>query len=304
VPCANGTAQKRRRDVAAGSGLVLIGVFSQQLGAAAATQLFDDLGPGGVVFVRLALAAAFLLAVCRPRLRSLSRDDWWLVVAFGCTIATMNLCFYHAIQRIPMGAAATLEILGPLGLSVLVSRSKSGVVWAILALAGVGLLGRGGGSPLDALGVFLALAAGVGWATYVVLAAHVGARIRRVDGLALGMCGAALVAAPVGVLEARGSLLDTRLLLPSILVAVLASILPYTVELLALRRLPAASFAVLLSFAPVAAAVAGAIVLDQGLGLFEAAAIALVTLASMGAVLSGGSRDVSKTSGRFDPESP
>ncbi|MFD3734399.1 DMT family transporter [Streptomyces sp. NPDC058632] len=265
-------------------GLVLAGGISVQFGGALAVTLMPRAGALGVVTLRLLVAAVVLLVVCRPRLRGHSRADWTTVIAFGVALAGMNGLFYQAVARIPLGTAVTLEVLGPLALSVLASRRAINLLWAGLALAGVVLLGGGGFDGLDPLGVAFALGAGVMWAAYIIFSARTGRRFPRADGLALAMAVAAVLFLPLGIAESGTKLLDPTVLALGAAVAMLSSVLPYTLELLALRRLPASTFAVLMSLEPAIAAAAGFLVLSQVLTLTEAAAIALVVAASMGAV--------------------
>ncbi|MEU6817178.1 EamA family transporter [Streptomyces sp. NPDC046860] len=265
-------------------GLVLAGGISVQFGGALAVTLMPRAGALGVVTLRLLAAAVVLLVVCRPRLRGHSRADWGTVVVFGITMAAMNGLFYQSVARIPLGLAVTLEVLGPLALSVLASRRAVNAVWAALALAGVFLLGGGGFGDLDPLGVGFALSAGVAWAAYIIFSARTGRRFPQADGLALAMGVAALVFFPLGVVDAGARLLDPTTIALGSAVALLSSVLPYTLELLALRRLPAPTFAILMSLEPAVAATAGFFILHQSLSLTEAAAIALVIAASIGAV--------------------
>ncbi|UUU33077.1 EamA family transporter [Streptomyces sp. CA-210063] len=266
-------------------GLVLAGGISVQFGGALAVSLMPRTGALGVVTLRLAVAALVLLVICRPRLRGHSRTDWGTVVAFGVTMAAMNGLFYQALARIPLGPAVTLEVLGPLALSVLASRRAVNMVWAGLALCGVFLLGGGGGfGGLDPLGVAFALSAGAMWALYIVFSARTGRRFPQADGLALAMAVAAVLFLPLGLVESGTRLLDPTTIALGAAVAVLSSVLPYTLELLALRRLPASTFAILMSLEPALAATAGFLILDQTLAATEALAIALVIGASMGAV--------------------
>ncbi|MFF8972343.1 DMT family transporter [Streptomyces sp. NPDC014995] len=265
-------------------GLVLAGGVSVQFGGALAVTLMPRAGALGVVALRLLVAAVVLLLVCRPRLRGHSRADWGTVVVFGITMAAMNGLFYQAVARIPLGPAVTLEVLGPLALSVLASRRAINLVWAGLALAGVFLLGGGGFGDLDRAGVAFALGAGAMWAAYIVFSARTGRRFPQADGLALAMAVGALLFLPLGIAESGAKLADPVTLGLGAAVAVLSSVLPYTLELLALRRLPASTFAVLMSLEPALAATAGFLILDQALSATEAAAIALVIAASMGAV--------------------
>ncbi|MCB5167615.1 EamA family transporter [Streptomyces bambusae] len=268
-------------------GLVIAAGISVQFGAAIAVMLMPRAGAAGVVALRLAAAAVVLLAVCRPRLRGYSRADWGTVIAFGIAMAGMNGLFYQAIDRIPLGPAVTLEVLGPLALSVVVARRLSSLLWAGLALAGVALLsGHGGGGfgGLDPAGAAFAVGAGAMWAAYIVFSARTGRRFPQADGLALAMAVAAVLSLPLGIAEAGTALLVPGTLLLGVGVALLSSVLPYTLELLALRRLPAPTFAVLMSLEPAIAALAGLFVLHQAMSWTDAAAIALVIAASMGAV--------------------
>jgi inner membrane transporter RhtA len=265
-------------------GLVLAGGVSVQFGGALAVALMPRAGALGVVTLRLVVGALVLLVFCRPRLRGYSRADWGTVVVFGIVTAAMNGLFYQAIDRIPLGPAVTLEVLGPLTLSVLASRRLINIVWAALALAGVFLLGGGGFSDLDLVGVAFALAAGGMWAAYIVFSARTGRRFPQADGLALAMAVGAVLFLPLGIAESGVKLIDPTTLALGAAVALLSSVLPYTLELLALRRLPASTFAILMSLEPALAATAGFLVLGQSLSLAQAAAIALVIAASMGAV--------------------
>lgn len=265
-------------------GLVLAGGISVQFGGALAVTLMPRVGALGVVTLRLLVAAVILLVVCRPSVRGHSRADWGTVVVFGITMAAMNGLFYQSLARIPLGPAVTLEVLGPLALSVLTSRRALNAVWAGLALAGVFLLGGGGFSSLDPVGVAFALGAGAMWATYIIFSARTGRRFPQADGLALAMVVAAVVFLPLGVVESGTKLLNPATVALGSAVAVLSSVLPYTLELLALRRLPSSTFAILMSLEPAVAATAGFLILHQALSVPESMAIALVIAASMGAV--------------------
>ncbi|GHD35082.1 EamA family transporter [Streptomyces galbus] len=265
-------------------GLVLAGGVSVQFGGALAVTLMPRAGALGVVALRLLVAAVVLLLVCRPKVRGHSRADWGTVVVFGLAMAAMNGLFYQAVDRIPLGPAVTLEVLGPLALSVLASRRAINLVWAGLALAGVFLLGGGGFDDLDPAGVAFALGAGAMWAAYIVFSARTGRRFPQADGLALAMAVGAVVFLPLGLAESGTKLFDPVTLGLGAAVAMLSSVMPYTLELLALRRLPASTFAVLMSLEPALAATAGFLVLGQSLSLPQTLAIGLVIAASMGAV--------------------
>jgi len=277
-------AAHRRRSLGS-IGLVLSAGISVQFGGALAASLMPRAGALGVVTLRLVAAAIVLLVVCRPRVRGHSRADWATVIVFGLTMAGMNGLFYQSIARIPLGPAVALEVLGPLALSVLASRRAINLVWAGLALAGVVLLSGGGFGSLDVVGVLFALGAGAMWAAYIVFSARTGRRFPQADGLALAMAVAAVVFLPLGIVESGTKLLDPTTVALGSAVAVLSSVLPYTLELIALRRLPASTFAILMSLEPAIAATAGFLVLSQALSATEAVAIALVIAASMGVVL-------------------
>jgi inner membrane transporter RhtA len=281
-PSASGAP--RRRGSLGPVGLVLAGGVSVQFGGALAALLIPRAGAIGVVTLRLLAAAVVLLLICRPRLRGHSRTDWGTVVVFGVTMAAMNGLFYQSVARIPLGPAVTLEVLGPLALSVLTSRRVVNLAWAGLALTGVFLLGGGGFGDLDPTGVAFALGAGAMWAAYIIFSARTGRRFPQADGLALAMAVAAVLCLPLGIAESGAKLTDPTTIALGSAVAILSSVLPYTLELLALRRLPAATFAILMSLEPAVAATAGFLVLNQALSTVEALAIALVIGASMGAV--------------------
>ncbi len=263
--------------------LVLLAIASVQIGSALAKGLFDEIGPGGTVFLRLLFAAVVLMAVWRPSLRGRSRRDLVLVAVFGLVLACMNMSFYAALDRIPLGAAVTFEFVGPLGVAVAGSRRPLDLLWVALAAAGILLLSDFGAGGLDGLGIALALLAGAFWAAYILLSARIGSRYEGADGLALAMVVGAVVLVPVGVGEAGGELLVPWILAAGLAVAVLSSALPYALEMEALRRMPTSVFGVLMSLEPGMAALAGYVVLGEGLEAREIVAILLVVAASAGA---------------------
>jgi len=268
----------------AATALVLGGIVSVQVGAAFATTLFDELGPGGTVFLRIAFAAVLLLVIWRPPLRlgkGVARRD---VVLLGLVLAGMNLSFYVALDRIPLGIAVTLEFIGPLGVAIAGSRRRTDLLWVGLAAAGILLLSPVPGSGLDGLGVVMALVAGCFWGAYILLTARVGRALPGGGGLAIAMAIAAVAVIPVGLADGGDALLDGELLAIGLAVAVLSSALPYSVELEALRRLPENTFGVLMSLEPAVAAAVGFVGLDQDLAAREVVAIGLVLAASLGAL--------------------
>lgn len=281
-------------------GLVIGGLFCQEVGASFAVLLFPTVGALGMTSVRLIFSAIVLMLVCRPRLRGYSRRDWLTVAGFGLVLGAMNVLFYEALARLPLGAAVTIEVLGPLLLSVIVSRRAVSWLWAVLAFAGVALLSQSGLESLDPLGVLFAAGAGVMWAAYILMSGRTGAQFPKLDGLAIAMTVGALVVLPFGVVSAGPVLFTPTVLLLGLAVAVLSSAIPYGLELLALRRLAASTFGVLMSLAPAIAAIAGAVVLGQPLTLLSSLAILLVVTASAGAVRSA-SLHATKQAGLADP---
>jgi inner membrane transporter RhtA len=264
--------------------LVLLGIASVQFGAALAKGgLFDEIGAGGTVFLRTLFAALVLVALWRPSLRGHSPRAVRLVVFFGLVLACMNLAFYAALDRIPLGVAVTFEFVGPLGVAVAGSRKPLDLLWVGLAAAGILLLSDFGGGGLDALGVGLALLAGAFWAAYILLSARVGREFEGADGLALAMVVGTAVLVPVGVADAGGDLLVPWILAVGAGVAVLSSAIPYALEMEALRRMPTGVFGVLMSLEPGVAALAGFVLLGEDLVPRQIVAILLVVAASAGA---------------------
>jgi inner membrane transporter RhtA len=269
----------RERPLAAG--MVLAAASSLQVGAAFAVTLFDELGPGGAAFLRLALAAIVLCAIWRPSLAG----DLRVAAAFGVALGLMNWSIYESIDRIPLGVAVTIEFAGPLAVAVIGSRRPLDGLWIVLAAAGILLLTDPGGGSVDGLGVLFALTAAVCWAAYIHLSQRTGRAFPGGSGLALAMVVGALVVAPAGFIQGGGALAEPDLLGSALVVALASSVLPYSLELEALRRLPAAVFGVLMSLEPAVAALAGLVVLGQDLGARELLAIAMVVVASAGATL-------------------
>jgi inner membrane transporter RhtA len=267
---------------------VITGLACQEVGASLAVLLFPQVGPLGMVMLRLVFSAVLLLLIARPRVHGHSRDAWLSVVAFGVVLAVMNGLFYLALERLPLGVTVTIEVLGPLVLSIIASRRASAWLWALLALAGVFALGGGGWGDLDSLGVLFALGAAASWAFYILESARVGRTFPKLDGLALAMTAGALLSLPFGIADAAAALLRPEILALGAAVAVLSSTIPYAFELVALRRLAAAAFAILMSLAPATASLAGFIFLGQTLSWVELFGIGLVIVASIGAVRSSG----------------
>jgi inner membrane transporter RhtA len=263
--------------------LVLAAVSSVQFGAALAKTLFDEIGSGATVFLRMAAAALVLALIWRPPLRGHSARDVRLVLVFGFVLGAMNLAFYASIDRIPLGIAVTFEFVGPLGVAVFGSRRPLDLLWVGLAAAGILLLSDFGSGGLDSAGVALALLAGAFWAAYILISVRVGEAFPGGSGLALAMVVATLPLAPIGIAEAGSELWVPSILLVGAGVGIMSSAIPYTLELEALRRMPAGVFGVLMSLEPGVAALAGFLLLGEGLVAREIAAISLVVAASAGA---------------------
>jgi inner membrane transporter RhtA len=264
---------------------VVVGMASTQTGAAIAKTLFDQLGPAATAFLRVALAAVLLALIWRPRLGGHARRDLAIAGAFGLALCAMNLTFYEAISRIPLGIAVTIEFAGPLAVAIALSRRALDAVWVLLAAGGILLLARGGGH-IQTDGVLLALLAGAFWAAYILLSARAGKAFAGGSGLAIAMIVGGIALLPVGIVGAGDTLLDPGLLAAGAGVALLASAIPYSLELEALRRLPAQVFGILMSIEPALAALAGFVILGENLRGRDIAAIVMVAAASAGASLS------------------
>ncbi|MFL6139895.1 MAG: EamA family transporter [Frankiaceae bacterium] len=264
--------------------LVLTAIASAQTGGALATKLFDRVGPPGAVLLRLVLASAVLAALRRPAVRGRDRSDLALIGAFGVAFAAMNLTFYLALDRIPLGVAVTVEFVGPLGVALAGSRRPIDGLWALLAGGGVVLLTSAGGR-VGLAGVLLALAAGACWAAYILLSKAVGRRFDGNTGLVGAMVIAAVIALPWGIASGGRELLSPPVLALGLGVGMLSTAIPYSLELAALRRLPTRVFGVLMSLEPAMAALAGFLIIGQSLGHRALLALAMVSAASVGSTV-------------------
>ena len=264
--------------------LVLGAVLSVQFGGALAATLLPLVGVFGSVLLRILLAAVIMLAVVRPRWRGRSREDWVTVTVFALALTAMNLCFYASLERLPIGVAVTIEFLGPLLLAAVTSRRARDGLAVLLALLGVILISQALTVPwadMDFFGIGLAAAAGGFWAAYIVLSGRTGTRFEGLDGMAIALVIGAVAMLPLGVLGAGAALLDGEVLLRGLGIALLSSAIPYSLELLALRRLSAGVFGVLLSLEPAAAALAGLLVLSQTLAPVQVLGMVMVVSASV-----------------------
>ena len=265
--------------------LVLGGILSVQFGAGIAKDLFDEVTPTTMVWLRLVTSAVVLGLFARPVLRGRSRDDWVVALGFGLSLGVMNWAIYQAFARIPLGVAVTIEFVGPLTLAILGSRRALDLVWAALAGLGVVLLGFEPGD-LDLAGVAFALVAGAAWAAYILLSAQTGRRWPGLDGLAVASVVATLLLAPFAVASGGSGLLDLRIVALGAAVGMLSSVIPYSLEITALRTIRPALFSVLMSLEPAAAALAGVVVLQEFLTPLQLLAMACVVVASVGATRS------------------
>jgi inner membrane transporter RhtA len=265
--------------------LVVGGIVSVQVGAAIAKDLFHLVPPTGMVWLRLVTSAVVLVAVARPRLSGRTAADWRVALGFGVSLMTMNWAIYQSFARIPLGIAVTIEFLGPLTVAVLGSRRPRDLVWVLLAAAGVALLGVAPGD-LTWPGVLFALLAAAAWAAYILLSARTGQQWPGISGLAVASVVGAVVLAPPALLEAGPTLLEPRILLLGLAVGLLSSVIPYSLELTALRRIPPRVFGILMSLEPAAAALAAMVLLAEFLAPLQWVAMACVVAASVGATRS------------------
>jgi inner membrane transporter RhtA len=269
--------------------LILVGIASVQFGAAFANKLFDQAGPAGVVLMRLVFGAVVLMALTRPRLAGRSRRDLLAVVSFGLVLACMNWSFYESLHRLPLGPAVTVEFIGPLAVAIAGFRTLLDIVWVAPAGGGVALLALGGShGSLSVAGLLLAALAGALWGAYILLSQRVGSSFAGLDGLALALSVGSLVMIPAGVVQGGSALLRPEVAAGGFGVAVLSSLIPYSLELISLRRLSASAFGLLMSMEPAVAALAGVLVLGQRLHLRTAAAIMMVVVASAGTTIEAG----------------
>jgi len=266
-------------------GLVLLAIVAIQVGAALAINLFPVLGASGTVAVRIIISALLLGIAARSGVRALIQiflRHWRLLTVFGLCVAAMNLFFYQSIARIPLGAAVAFEFIGPLGVAALNSRRMSHFGWIALAALGIVLLSPLSGLNFDPIGVCFALLAGAGWALFIVLAGRVGTRIPGNDGLAIGMTVAAITMIPFAAPVITELFLDPLILLAAFGVALLSTTIPFTLEFEALKRLPPRAYGILVSLEPAVAAMVGAWLLGERIGLQATIAVACVVVAAVG----------------------
>jgi inner membrane transporter RhtA len=270
--------------------LVIFPIGTVQLGAAIAKNVFDDAAPMTLVWLRLATSAVVLTVMVRPSLRGRTPEDWRVAITFGVVLGTMNWSIYESFARIPLGIAVTIEFLGPLGLAVVSSRRARDLIWVVLAGAGVALLGVERGD-LTLAGVAFALLAGASWAAYILLSVSTGRRWPGLDGLTVASVVATVLMAPLLASFSGRGIGHPHVILLGALVGLLSSVIPYSLEMVALRTLPARVFGILMSLEPATAALVAALVLGEWLTPLQVVAIACVTAASVGAARTMSARD-------------
>jgi inner membrane transporter RhtA len=265
--------------------MAVAAMFSVQLGLAASVGLFDEIGPEGAAWLRLAWAGIILLVLVRPRPSHFSRSGFGACVALGVATGALTLLFMAALERLPMGTASALEFLGPLGVAIVRGRGGK-LLWPLLAAVGVLLLTRPWAGAVDPVGVGFALAAAACWAAYILLTQRVGDEVAGLRGLAVSMPVAALVGTAVGAPSAVPHL-SWELVLTGLGLALLVPVIPFTLEFLALRRLTTAAFGTLMSLEPAIALMVGMVVLDQVPSLLPLVGVAFVVAAGVGAERTG-----------------
>jgi inner membrane transporter RhtA len=270
-----------------GAFMAVVAMLSVQLGVAVSVALIDQIGADGAAWLRLAWAGLLFLVVLRPRSAGFTRRTFATCVALGVVTAGITLLYMAALERIPMGTASALEFLGPLAVAVAHGRGRNRTLWPALAAAGVLLMTQPWAGTVDPVGVMYALAAACCWAGYILLTQRVGDQVAGIGGLSVSMPVAALVATAVVGPDVFGRL-TPQLLLIGLALAVLLPVVPFALELLALRRLTTAAFGTLMSLEPAFALVIGWAILHQIPGASAVAGICLVVAAGIGASRAGG----------------
>jgi inner membrane transporter RhtA len=264
---------------------VIFAIMSVQSGAAIAKGLFPAIGAAGTASLRIGISAIILLAVYRPNLFKITTSQWKFVIPYGLSLGAMNLIFYLAIERIPLGLAVTLEFIGPLLVAVWGSKRLIDFLWILLAAAGIILIAPWSNSGIDVLGMVLALLAGGFWAAYIILGGKISKIMKGGDAVATGMIFATILIVPIGIIgNGLNSLTPTYFYL-GIALALLSSAIPFTLEMKALGQLPARTFSILMSLEPAAASICALIFLQEYLTITELLAVVFVVIASAGSTM-------------------
>lgn len=264
---------------------VLLAILSVQCGAAIAKTLFPAIGAAGTASIRIGVSALILLLAYRPNLKQIKPNQWKIVVPYGLCLGAMNLTFYLAIERIPIGLAVTLEFIGPLLLVIIGSKRLIDYCWVLLAAAGIVLIAPWSNDSIDTVGVLFALLAAALWATYIILGGKVSKIMHGGQAVATGMLFASLLILPFGFYENGLLNLTPKLFGYGVALALLSSAIPFTLEMKALGQLPPRTFSILMSLEPAAAAICAFLFLQEKLNFYEILAVVCVVSASVGATL-------------------
>ena len=278
-------------------GLLLVAMASIQGGASMAASIFPAIGPGATTSLRLLMAAAVLLALFRPWRRPVARSEWPNIAIYGIALASMNFLFYQALAHIPLGIAVALEFTGPLTVALLSSKRRLDLLWVVIAVVGLAVLlsmGHGSGGPLDLYGVACALGAGACWAAYILFGQKAG-EVSGLNSAIWGITIGAVVIAPLGLIGADDAIFAPQVLWFAFGVAILSTALPYTLEMVALPKLPTQTFGTLMSLEPAFGALSGLLFLGQTLSIVQWLAIGAVIVASIGTTVTGASSEPVET---------
>jgi inner membrane transporter RhtA len=265
---------------------VLLSILSVQCGAAIAKTLFPALGAAGTATLRIGISAIILWIVYRPNVKTITAKQWKSVIPYGLSLGAMNVIFYLAIERIPIALGVTLEFVGPLLLAIVGSKQIVDFLWAFLAAVGIALIAPWNNNGIDLLGVLFALLAGGFWSGYIILGGKISKIMKGGDAVAIGMLFATILILPIGLLSSKIGNLNPKYLAMGAALALLSSAIPFSLEMKALKHIPARTFSILMSLEPAVAAICGLIFLQEYLSLKECLAIAAVIIASVGSTLS------------------
>ncbi|KQO21332.1 transporter [Flavobacterium sp. Leaf82] len=264
---------------------VLLAIISVQCGAAIAKTLFPAIGAAGTASIRIGVSAIILLIAYRPNLKAITPQQWKIVAPYGLSLGAMNLIFYLAIERIPIGLAVTLEFIGPLLVAIIGSKRLIDYCWVLLAAIGIALIAPWTNDRVDILGVVFALLAGGFWAAYIVLGGKISQIMNGGQAVSTGMLFAAILILPFGFYENGLANLTPKLFGMGIALALLSSAIPFTLEMKALGQLPPRTFSILMSLEPAAASICAFIFLQEKLIFTEILAVVCVVIASAGSTL-------------------
>ncbi|MCX2431900.1 EamA family transporter [Pedobacter sp. GR22-10] len=261
---------------------VITSIISVQCGAAIAKGLFPEIGAAATASLRIGLSAVILFITFRPNLFKLNAKQWQYVFLYGSTLGLMNMIFYLAIERIPVGLGVTLEFVGPLILAISTSKKAIDFIWVSLSIIGIALIAPWHSNGLNIGGILLALLAGAFWAAYIVLGGKISKIMKGGEAVSAGMLIATIVILPFGIFSGGFSVLTPRLLGLGAALALLSSAIPFTLEMSALKKLPAKTFSILMSLEPAVASLAAFVFLQEYLSFTECVAVACVVIASAG----------------------